>query len=69
VDTTAPHAVPAHNPYSMLVYALKASDVRDVVIEGHFTIRDRAPMSIDAAATIAEARKLRLQIDASLREK
>jgi 5-methylthioadenosine/S-adenosylhomocysteine deaminase len=67
VDTTAPHAVPAHDPYSMLVYALKASDVRDVVIEGHFTIRDRAPMTIDAAATIAEARKWRIRIDASLR--
>jgi hypothetical protein len=53
----------------MLVYALKASDVRDVVIEGHFTIRDRAPMTIDATATIAEARKWRVRIDASLKEK
>ena len=69
VDTAAPHAVPAHDPYSMLVYALKASDVRDVVIEGSFTVRDRAPMTIDAAATVAEARKLRVKIDASLREK
>jgi 5-methylthioadenosine/S-adenosylhomocysteine deaminase len=67
VDTTAPHAVPGHDPYSMLVYSLKASDVRDVVIEGHCTIRDRAPMTIDAAATIAEARKWRIRIDASLR--
>jgi 5-methylthioadenosine/S-adenosylhomocysteine deaminase len=67
VDTTEPHAVPAHDPYSMLVYALKASDVRDVVIEGRFTIRDRAPMTVDAAATIAEARKWRVRIDASLR--
>jgi 5-methylthioadenosine/S-adenosylhomocysteine deaminase len=67
VDTTAPHAVPAHDPYSMLVYSLKASDVRDVVIGGNFTIRDRASMTIDAAATIAEARKWRIRIDASLR--
>jgi hypothetical protein len=51
----------------MLVYSLKASDVRDVVIEGHFTIRDRAPMTIDTAATIAEARTWRIRIDASLR--
>ena len=67
VDTTAPHAVPAHDPYSMLVYSLKASDVRDVVIEGHFTVRDRVPTTIDAVATIAEARKLRAKVDASLR--
>jgi hypothetical protein len=51
----------------MLVYSLKASDVRDVVIGGNFTVRDRAPMTIDAAATIAEARKWRVRIDASLR--
>jgi 5-methylthioadenosine/S-adenosylhomocysteine deaminase len=67
VDTSAPHAVPAHDPYSMLVYSLKASDVRDVVIEGHFTVRDRAPTTIDAAAAIAEARKWRVRIDASMR--
>lgn len=67
VDTSAPHAVPAHDPYSMLVYSLKASDVRDVVIEGHFTIRDRTPSTIDAVATIAEARKLRAKVDASMR--
>jgi 5-methylthioadenosine/S-adenosylhomocysteine deaminase len=67
VDTTAPHAVPAHNPYSMLVYALKASDVRDVVIEGHFTVLDRDPKTIDAPAALAEARKWRVRIDASLR--
>jgi 5-methylthioadenosine/S-adenosylhomocysteine deaminase len=67
VDTSAPHAVPAHNPYSMLVYALKASDVRDVVIDGHFTVRDREATTIDAAAAIAEARKWRARIDASMR--
>ena len=68
VDITAPHAVPAHDPYSMLVYSLKASDVRDVVIEGGFTVRDRAPLTIDAAETLAEARKWRVRIDASLKE-
>lgn len=67
IDTSAAHAAPAHDPYSMLVYSLKASDVRDVVIEGHFTVRDRAPTTIDAVATIAEARKLRAKVDASLR--
>ena len=69
VDLTAPHAVPAHDPYSMLVYALKASDVRDVVIEGRLTVGDRKPLTIDAAATIDAARKWRENIDASLKTK
>jgi 5-methylthioadenosine/S-adenosylhomocysteine deaminase len=68
LDTTAPHAVPAHDPYSMLVYSLQASDVRDVVIEGSFTIRDRVPMTLDAGAILDDARKWRVRIDASLRD-
>jgi len=67
VDTTAPHAVPAHDPYSMLVYCLKASDVRDVVIDGRVTVRDAKATTIDAAATLAAARQWRARIDASLR--
>ncbi len=68
IDTTAPHAVPAHDPYSMLVYSLKASDVRDVVIEGGFTVRDHVPMTLDAGAILDAARQWRVRIDASLRE-
>jgi len=68
IDTTAPHAVPAHDPYSMLVYSLQASDVRDVVIEGGFTVRDHVPMTLDAGAILDEARQWRVRIDASLRE-
>jgi 5-methylthioadenosine/S-adenosylhomocysteine deaminase len=68
LDATAPHAVPAHDPYSMLVYSLKASDVRDVVIEGGFTVRDHVPMTLDAGAILDDARKWRVRIDASLRD-
>jgi 5-methylthioadenosine/S-adenosylhomocysteine deaminase len=68
LDTTAPHAVPAHDPYSMLVYSLKASDVRDVVIEGGFTVRDHVPMTLDAGAILEDARKWRVRIEASLRD-
>ena len=68
LDATAPHAVPAHDPYSMLVYSLKASDVRDVVIEGGFTVRDRIPMTLDASAILDDARKWRVRIDDSLRD-
>ena len=37
----APHAVPMYDVYSQLVYALKASDVRDVMVNGRVIVRDR----------------------------
>jgi hypothetical protein len=52
----------------MLVYSLRASDVRDVVIEGGFTVRDRIPMTLDASAILDDARKWRVRIDDSLRD-
>jgi len=39
VDTTGPHAAPMYNVYSQLVYALKGSDVRTVVIDGKLVMR------------------------------
>ena len=38
-----PHAVPLYNIYSQLVYALKASDVRDVMVNGRVIVSDAAP--------------------------
>ena len=34
ISLTAPHATPIYNPYSLLVYSLKATDVSDVMING-----------------------------------
>ena len=36
-----PHAVPMYNVYSQLVYALKASDVSDVMVNGRVIVRDK----------------------------
>jgi len=67
ISTAAPHAVPAHDPYSMLVYSLKAADVRDVVIEGRITVLDRRPLTLDAARVMREAEQFRARVAASLR--
>jgi 5-methylthioadenosine/S-adenosylhomocysteine deaminase len=69
VSTLAPHAVPAHDPYSMLVYSLKASDVQDVVINGRTVVRDRRPLTLDPVMILRKARELREAIDASIKAK
>jgi 5-methylthioadenosine/S-adenosylhomocysteine deaminase len=66
VSTAAPHAVPEHDVYSMLVYALKSGDVLDVVIEGRPVVRDRRPLTLNAAEVLARARAIRGKIEASL---
>jgi 5-methylthioadenosine/S-adenosylhomocysteine deaminase len=68
VSTAAPHAVPEHGVYSMLVYALKGSDVLDVVIEGRPVVRARQPLTLNAAEVIARARAFRAKIEASLKD-
>jgi len=48
------------------VYAAKGSDVRHVVIEGRIVMRDRKVLTLDEAAVLAEADRLRDQIRRSL---
>jgi 5-methylthioadenosine/S-adenosylhomocysteine deaminase len=57
VSLSGPHAVPIYNVYSHLVYALKGSDVRDVVIDGRLVVRDRRVLTLDPKAVLAEAAK------------
>jgi 5-methylthioadenosine/S-adenosylhomocysteine deaminase len=66
VSTLAPHATPAHDPYSMLVYCLKAADVEDVVIEGRTVVRGRKALTLDQAAILRKAREIRAKVDASI---
>jgi 5-methylthioadenosine/S-adenosylhomocysteine deaminase len=56
------------NVYSQLVYALKASDVSDVMVEGKWLVRNRKALTLDAAAIRAAAERYRKQIAASLRQ-
>ncbi|HEY3835277.1 MAG TPA: amidohydrolase family protein [Bryobacteraceae bacterium] len=62
-----PHAVPMYDVYSQLVYALKASDVVDVVVNGRVVVRDAKCLTIDAPATIAKAREYGLKIAQSVK--
>ena len=66
VDTTAPHATPMYNVYSQLVYALKATDVRSVVIGGKMVMEDRKMLTLDETAILVKANEYKKQIEKSL---
>ncbi|MBI2689528.1 MAG: amidohydrolase [Acidobacteria bacterium] len=57
VRMDGPHAWPMFNIYSQLVYALKASDVSDVVVNGRVVVRYRKPLTLDKAKIQAEAER------------
>lgn len=61
-----PHAVPMYNVYSQLVYALKASDVADVMVNGRTIVRDRKILTIDPKPVIAKAAEYQERVKKSL---
>jgi len=66
VDTGAPHATPMYNVYSQLVYALKASDVKTVIVGGKIVMEDRRMLTLDQPEILAKAREYQMKIEASL---
>jgi 5-methylthioadenosine/S-adenosylhomocysteine deaminase len=52
--------------YSQLVYATKATDVRDVIVDGKLLMRNRTLLTLDEAEIIAEASQIARRIDAFL---
>ncbi len=61
-----PHAVPLYNIYSQLVYALKGSDVQDVMVNGRPIVRDARSLTLDEASIVRSARAYRRRISESL---
>ena len=62
-----PHAVPLYDVYSQMVYALKGSDVRDVMVNGRLVVRDAQPLTLDAKHVLAKAEELAGKVKASLK--
>jgi 5-methylthioadenosine/S-adenosylhomocysteine deaminase len=67
IDTTAAHATPIYNIYSALVYSLKASDVRTVVIGGKIVMEDHTMLTLDESAILAKAQGYKEQVKRSLK--
>jgi 5-methylthioadenosine/S-adenosylhomocysteine deaminase len=61
-----PHAVPIYNVYSQLVYALKASDVTDVMVNGRVIVRDKKMMTIDPGPVMKKAAEYQERVKKSL---
>jgi 5-methylthioadenosine/S-adenosylhomocysteine deaminase len=62
VDTRKPHLTPLYDPASHLVYAASGSDVRDVVVDGRWIVKDRALLTIDVADVTEKMTSLARQI-------
>ncbi len=69
LDLDAPNAVPLYDIYSQLVYALKGSNVTDVIVNGREVVRDRRVLTLDQQAVIAKAREYGLKVAQSVQQK
>ena len=66
IDLDTPRATPLYDVYSQLVYAVKGSDVTDVVVNGRDIVRDRKCLTLDAAVVMAKAREYSVKIAQSV---
>ena len=66
VRARSAHAVPFDDPYSALVYSVKASDVTDVWVDGRRLLAGGRPTTLDERAILEKAAAWRRKIDASL---
>jgi 5-methylthioadenosine/S-adenosylhomocysteine deaminase len=61
------HAAPMYEPVSQMVYALKGSDVRDVMVNGRQVVRDARILTLNETAILAKAAEYRARIAASVK--
>jgi 5-methylthioadenosine/S-adenosylhomocysteine deaminase len=62
-----PHAVPLYNVYSQIVYALKASDVEDVMVNGRPIVRDARSLTLDEKVILQKAKEYSTKVSKSLK--
>jgi 5-methylthioadenosine/S-adenosylhomocysteine deaminase len=62
-----PNAVPLYDAVSQMVYALKAGDVRDVMVNGKLVVRDGRILTLNQALILQKAEEYRAKISASLK--
>lgn len=62
-----PNAVPLYNVYSQIVYALKGSDVEDVMVNGKPIVREGRSLTLDEKQVLAKAKEYGAKVAASLK--
>jgi 5-methylthioadenosine/S-adenosylhomocysteine deaminase len=55
IDPQSPSCVPWEDPFTALVYAAQGANVRDVMVDGRWVVRDRKLRTLDEAAVTAGA--------------
>jgi 5-methylthioadenosine/S-adenosylhomocysteine deaminase len=55
VDAAQPHLAPRHDPIALLVYSAQAADVHTVLVDGRIVLEDRALVTMDEDALLAQA--------------
>ena len=66
VSLAEANAQPLYNVYSQLVYALKGSDVRDVMVNGRMVVRNRRVLTLNAPEILLKAAEYQKRIKESL---
>jgi len=64
LDTNQPHLAPMYNPMSQIVYSVRGSDVRDVMVAGNMLVRDRSLTSMDQDDILNRVRALSKEVAA-----
>ncbi len=67
VDFNKPHLTPVYDPFSHLVYAAMASDVRDVLVNGEILVRGGRLTQADTEEIMAKAGELSGRVKKSLK--
>lgn len=62
IDLNSPHLVPLYEPYSHLVYTVRPSDVRTVIIEGRIVLKDWVIQTMDEERVFARIRELAAEL-------
>ena len=61
------NALPLYDPVSQMVYALKAEDVGDVMVNGKPVVRDGKILTLDERTILAKAAEYGIKVKASLK--
>lgn len=67
VSLDEPNAMPMYDVYSHLVYALKAKDVRHVMVNGRLVVRNRLVLTLKRDEVYGKVREMQRRIQESLR--
>ena len=62
-----PNAVPVYDAVSQMVYALKAADVRDVMVDGRPVVRDAKILTLNEEQILQKATEYGIKVGASLK--